>query len=81
MANEMRHSTIVLSEPEIRVYLSDWKGKPVLHIRKFMDTEKYTGPTKQGIAIPLDNVMELVGGLLEVYGRETNIQFEITEKE
>ena len=81
MASEMRHSTTVLSEPEIRVYLSDWKGKPQLHIRKFVDTEKYTGPTKQGIAIPLDNVMELVGGLLEVYGRETNIQFEITEKE
>ena len=81
MANEMRHSTIVLSEPEIRVYLSDWKGKPVLHIRKFMDTEKYTGPTKQGVMVPLDNLLELAQSILYVYAEETGVKYEITEME
>ena len=76
---EMRHSKVVLSEPEIRVYLSDWKGKPVLHIRKFVDTESYTGPTKQGVMIPFDNVLELVEAILEVYGHVTDILLEVSE--
>ena len=79
--SEMRHSTTVLSEPEVRVYLSDWKGKPVLHIRKFVETEKYTGPTKQGVTIPLDNVLELAQGILYVYAEETGIKYEISEME
>ena len=77
--SEMRFTTTVLSEPEIRVYISDWKGAPVLHIRKFVDTEKYSGPTKQGVMTPIDNVMELIVGILSAYEQETGIVLEVSE--
>ena len=74
---EMRHTKNVLSEPNIKVYVSDWKGDPRLHVRSFVDTEKYSGPTKKGIAVPLDNVLELAQGILDVFAKETGLQFNI----
>ncbi len=70
MKGEMRHTRTVSSEPIVRVYISDWKGKPKLHIRKFAETDTYRGPTKQGIAIPMDNVLELAQGILDAYSEE-----------
>lgn len=31
-----------------------------LDIRKWVDTDKYSGPTKQGIMIPKDQVMDML---------------------
>ncbi|MBA7528373.1 hypothetical protein ES705_20556 [subsurface metagenome] len=72
--SDMKFSTTVLSEPEIRVYVSEWEDQQKLHIRKFVETEKYTGPTKQGVAVPIDNVVELVQGILDVYADETGVR-------
>ena len=76
-SNEFKHMKEVLTAPDIRVYVSDWNGESSLHVRKFVDTQKYSGPTKQGVRVPMNNVLELVQGLLDVYAAETGETYTI----
>ncbi len=44
---------------EIRVVESDWKDTTGIDIRAYMNSQKYTGPTKKGIRIPKEKINEL----------------------
>ncbi|UZE92488.1 MAG: transcriptional coactivator p15/PC4 family protein [Methanosarcinales archaeon] len=44
---------------KIIVRLTEWKSEQRVDIRKFVDTERYTGYTKQGISVPVAKIDEL----------------------
>lgn len=77
--NDFRHMTNVLSEPDIRVYMGVWRDAPVVHVRKFVDGAKYSGPTKSGVMVPLDNCLELAQGILDVYNAECGTEHRIED--
>lgn len=79
MAEDFRHMQKVDTDNDVRVYASDWNGTTKIHARKFVDTPKYSGPTKQGIAVPVEDVPALVQALLDVYAEETGVRFAVAE--
>lgn len=40
--------------------LSWWKGRQYAHVRKFVETSRYTGPTKSGLAMAGEIILSLV---------------------
>lgn len=44
---------------KIIVRLTEWKSEKRVDIRKFVDSERYTGYTKQGISVPVAKIGEL----------------------
>ena len=42
----------------VYVRLDEYQGQPGVTIRKYVESEKYTGFTKQGVRIPLDKWKE-----------------------
>ncbi|MDI6888095.1 MAG: PC4/YdbC family ssDNA-binding protein [Methanocellales archaeon] len=44
---------------KIIVRLTEWKSEQRVDIRKFVETERYTGYTKQGISMPVAKIDEL----------------------
>ncbi len=55
----MKTRTVIVNDNvEIRFYLSRYRGRCSANIRKFVKTNKYTGPTKKGIQL---NRKELQG--------------------
>ncbi len=40
-----------------------WKGRMLAHVRKFVDSEKYEGPTKSGVAMGGDVLMSVIDAL------------------
>jgi len=44
---------------KIIVRLTEWKSEQRVDIRKFVETERYTGYTKQGISVPVAKIGEL----------------------
>lgn len=47
------------SGSEIRIQVTEFKGEIRLDIRKYIQSEKYTGYTKQGISIPAEHIKAL----------------------
>lgn len=41
---------------EIRFYVSKYKGKLYAHVRKFVKTEAYTGPTQAGVTMTKESL-------------------------
>lgn len=41
---------------KIIVRLTEWKSEQRVDIRKFVETERYTGYTKQGISVPVAKI-------------------------
>ena len=79
MLDDARHERVVKTDADIRVYVSDWQGSSQFHVRKFIDTNKYTGPTKQGVTVPVDDVPALVAALLAVFAAETGKELTVSE--
>ncbi|MDD3625860.1 MAG: transcriptional coactivator p15/PC4 family protein [bacterium] len=53
--------TIKVSEgTEINFFIDQFKDVLYANIRKFASTEKYSGPTKQGIMLSHDNLKEII---------------------
>ena len=50
----------VTTTSEILFYLDEYKGKRFANIRKFSKSEKYTGPTKQGIKLTHEILSEVI---------------------
>jgi len=44
---------------KIVVRLTEWKSEQRVDIRKFVETDRYTGYTKQGISVPVARIDEL----------------------
>lgn len=59
MDNYLVGSLQLESGNEIRIQVTEFKGEIRLDIRKYIDTEKYTGYTKQGISIPAEHIKAL----------------------
>lgn len=51
---ELSSTTAIRAEPK------EYKGKHAIDIRKFVRTDKYNGPTKSGIWIPVENWTEFI---------------------
>jgi len=52
-------TTIVISK-------SVWKDKDRLDIRTYIETEKYSGPTKKGINVDIEKIDEIITALKEI---------------
>jgi hypothetical protein len=54
--------------------MSHWKGRGYAHVRKFVSTSNYSGPTKSGLAMPGEVLVEVIEALrrlqAEVPGKE-----------
>jgi len=53
-------------------YVEEFRGKKFGSIRKFVESEAYSGPTKSGVVLNTDGIDELVallGGLLKQTGK------------
>lgn len=59
MDNYLTGALQLESGSEIRIQVTKFKGEIRLDIRKYIDTEKYTGYTKQGISIPAEHIKAL----------------------
>ena len=42
-------------------------GLPYFDIRLWANTEKYSGPTKQGLSLPIDKMTEVINKLNDIY--------------
>jgi len=51
---------------EIKFALSTFKGKQRADIREFVDSDTYTGPTKAGMNIPLEQWDEFYDSIQEL---------------
>lgn len=54
-------------ENKIRVGIKEWKGKKSFDVRIHVDSEGYTGFTKQGVQLPLERLYEFVVAVTRVY--------------
>jgi hypothetical protein len=59
-ANKLIGEIQVTETSEILYYLDRYKGERYANVRKFSKSEKYTGPTKQGIKISYDILSEII---------------------
>ena len=59
MDNYLAGSLQLESESEIRIQVTEFKGEIRLDIRKYIQSEKYTGYTKQGVSIPAEHIKAL----------------------
>ena len=54
------------AQTDIVVRIDDFAGKPGITIREFTSSERYTGFTKSGTKIPIDNLNEFIEMLKSV---------------
>lgn len=59
---------VITERRKIVVQKANYKGNNVLDIRTYVKTDKYTGPTKKGINIPVAKAEELVRAILAELG-------------
>jgi len=55
-----RSTTIIFS-------VKPWKGRPLAHVRKFVSTAKYEGPTKAGLVMAGDVLLEVIDALRRLH--------------
>lgn len=51
-----------------------WKGRMLAHVRKFVNSEKYEGPTKSGVAMGGDVLMSVIDALDPAQGGSSRCQ-------
>lgn len=54
------------SSLKLQVNQGDKEDNPKFDLRKFVDTESYSGPTRSGIRIPPSKIDEVIGKLQEL---------------
>lgn len=54
--------------------VSYWKGKEYANVRKYVDTSKYSGPTKSGLAMPGEILVAVIDALRRLQGEVPGIE-------
>ncbi len=73
---ELIDSLNLTESTEINFFISDYNGVKYANIRKFVKSERYTGPTQQGITLTKEQLIEVVSALESFSGKE-NVEDEV----
>jgi hypothetical protein len=64
MSDQTQIARIELNDTDrLVISTNEYRGKQYVDIRKFVESESYTGPTKQGVRFSVDLLPELLQGI------------------